>query len=149
MIKRAWEIVRGYWLLPRRLSDLLELAIEDLEKCEANGRYDIDMGHWHLPLRDGCAVCLAGGIMAQTMGVDVKTKVRYPWHRWPDYIAARMCALNSLREGEIARALEHIGRGSEPHPFTNENYPVPYEKDPEAFKSVMRCIANDLRREGY
>lgn len=57
--------------LPDKLSDLLELALGDLEKVEAMPEvYEVDMSDWHLPQRDEfggrcgrCTVCLAGAVI--------------------------------------------------------------------------------------
>jgi hypothetical protein len=57
--------------LPDTLSGLLRVAVEDAKKCEADPRYELDMGVWHTP-KDGadvCLVCMAGAVMAQRLEV--------------------------------------------------------------------------------
>ena len=57
--------------LPPPGEELLELAIADLEKCEDDSRYVINMYDWHSPILRGenagrCSVCLAGAVMAKS-----------------------------------------------------------------------------------
>jgi hypothetical protein len=35
--------------LPEKLSDCLELALRDLEACEQDPAYEVDMKFWHKP----------------------------------------------------------------------------------------------------
>ena len=60
--------------LPDRPSDLLELALVDLALAEADGRYLVNMWHWHLPALvasdEACEACLAGSVMAFSLGAD-------------------------------------------------------------------------------
>ena len=53
--------------LPDKLSDCLELALGDLEKCERSKRYRIDMIEWHNPVAETCYVCLAGSVIARAL----------------------------------------------------------------------------------
>lgn len=55
--------------LPRKLSALLRIAVEDAQKAEATPGYVLHMGTWHSPRHDGvCRVCMAGAIMAMRLG---------------------------------------------------------------------------------
>jgi len=58
--------------LPDNVGDLIRLALKDLEACEANPSYKVDMTYWHLydESDDICYVCLAGSVMAQRLGVE-------------------------------------------------------------------------------
>ena len=53
--------------LPDKPSELIRLALSDLEKCEGDSRYEVDMNEWHVPTQKGhvCYVCLAGSVMAK------------------------------------------------------------------------------------
>ena len=67
--------------LPEKLSDLLDLAVSDAIKCEEDPRYRLNMDTYHTPEKDGCHVCLAGAVMAQTMGAKpTLTKRPWSWH---------------------------------------------------------------------
>ncbi len=56
---------------PNKLSALLQLALRDLKKCEKQPEYEVDMATWHerVSAMNICYVCLAGAVMAQTLGV--------------------------------------------------------------------------------
>lgn len=89
-------------ILPNKLSDLLELAVRDVQKCEAEPtRFRIDMGRWHTPLLSGtCAVCMAGAVLAQTIGVADGQYVA--WKRIVEQ--AQLVAINELRTGDFVDA---------------------------------------------
>ena len=53
--------------LPDTEKELLKLAIVDLEACEEDPLYRINMAWWCAPQREFCAVCLAGSVMAKTL----------------------------------------------------------------------------------
>lgn len=56
--------------LPRKLSALLRIAVEDAQKAEATPGYVLHMGTWHSPRHDGvCRVCMAGAVMAMRLEV--------------------------------------------------------------------------------
>lgn len=58
--------------LPDKLSDLLELAVNDAEAIEKTPGYVLRMGTWHYFERDTntCMVCMAGAVMARSLGVE-------------------------------------------------------------------------------
>jgi hypothetical protein len=90
-------------LQPRALSEWLELALEDLRKCEQDPRYEIDMSSWHHPAEGVCLVCLGGAVMAQTGEVPLE-RTTYPHHMTPEF-ARILQALDYLRSGDIESAL--------------------------------------------
>ena len=56
--------------LPKTLSGLLRVAVEDVQKCESQpDKYQLDMAVWHIPRCNVCMVCMAGAVMAQRLGV--------------------------------------------------------------------------------
>ena len=54
--------------LPSKLSDVILIALEDLEKAEKSKEYEIDMDDWYKP-NGVCKVCFAGAVMAQSEGL--------------------------------------------------------------------------------
>lgn len=56
--------------LPDEPSKLIRVALRDLEKCENDFRYRVDMSFWHNASEETgvCSVCLAGATLAKTMG---------------------------------------------------------------------------------
>ena len=135
--------------LPDKLSDLIDVALADLEACEADPRYVIDMDEWHYPNRRGhCAVCLAGSVMAQRLGASVDT-----WVTPEDFdheTCSSLSALNSLLCGDIFEAVsDRVGSGA----AKGMNLPpdqevVEYRFDPAQFKADMRRLAATLREHG-
>jgi hypothetical protein len=122
-------------------SELLELAMNDLEKCEADPRYEISMESWHDPNGEICKVCLAGAVMAQTCGLPINMvssglakDVGEDWEKGTD-------ALNAFRMGKINLALRYIGYGGD---WTDRDI-VSYHDDKDKFKKQMRQLVKDLK----
>lgn len=100
--------------LPNKASELIRLAIGDLEKAEASERYVIDMGNWHTPenlikeplYSDKCIICLAGAVMAFSLDIDPGI------HCEPVDLDAvngwKLRALNSFRGGCIRLGLKYL-----------------------------------------
>lgn len=77
--------------LPNTLSGLLELAVQDAQKCEALPElYRLDMGQWHTPEAGVCVICMAGAVIAQTLGVSHDADapdMRAPWSTYLEAVA--------------------------------------------------------------
>lgn len=61
--------------LPNKPSKLIEVAIKDLAKVEAEkDKFEIDMNDWYVPHSESptgkpvCAVCFAGSVIAMSLG---------------------------------------------------------------------------------
>lgn len=128
------------------LSACIRAALIDLEKCERDPRYNVDMGLWHVPpsrfsVPNACAVCFAGSVMAQTFGVNHLMSF-YPGDFSVEH-AERFRALDHVRFGHLSAAL--LEMGIDPPLSVNWTVYVPdYREDPEAFKLCMREIATLL-----
>lgn len=134
--------------LPKLASDLIELALNDLEKCEADPRYQINMGTWHKPIKGSeavCAVCFAGAVMAQTNMVDINEN--HNGSALSDADEDRIDALNEFRCGYIREGLDRMGltiNDGVPDDFDAADYRV----YPAKFKAEMKALASDLRQAG-
>lgn len=97
-------------VLPNKLSDLIELAIRDVQKCEAEpARFRLAMGNWHMPVEDGiCEVCLAGAVMAQTLALPDTHYVSFAFDGVRDF-QQQLRALNDVRVGDMVIAVERLG----------------------------------------
>ena len=128
-------------ILPDKLSDLLELALNDLEKTEKDSNYEIWMGGWHIPSYDRvkCNVCLAGAVMAQTL--------EYPLsYNATDVYDPKFLALNQVRQGYVTMALWNLGH------IDVESWNVHiirYSVNPIQFKQTLRDLVPHLREKGY
>ena len=102
--------------LPEKLSDLIILALGDLEKAEKSDEYIVDMIHWHNPLganptsvRQTCQVCLAGSLMAMTLGAP-KDRHLTPSDFLSQEVQNKLLALNFARMGLVNGALDILGK---------------------------------------
>ncbi len=61
---------------PERLSDLIDLAIADARKLDRD-RYTPTAITWHRPdpLENKCMVCLAGSVIAGTLGCEIEASI--------------------------------------------------------------------------
>lgn len=90
--------------LPDKLSDLLDLAVTDAERAEADPRYELRMGTWHRPSGSKCLVCMAGAVMAFTLDADPAR------HLEPDgQNMTKLWAIDSMREGNFEQAAKEVG----------------------------------------
>lgn len=89
-------------MLPEKLSDLLYLAVKDAQACEAQPeKFRLRMGDWFYPDPDGgpCAICMAGAVMAKTLGLSTD-KERFP----EGELAGPLFAVDSMRVGDFTLA---------------------------------------------
>jgi hypothetical protein len=135
--------------LPKKPSKLLALALGDLEKCEQDDRYVIDMQTWHITHGDGCHVCLAGAVLAQSLGCKPDEDPDFN----DDYYfeALQLYALNEFRNGNIHTGfmqldmLDMFDKSSLP-----ASVPVcTYRYSPWLFKNQMREIVELLEGAGF
>jgi hypothetical protein len=136
--------------LPRTPSALIELALADLEKAENSDRYVVDMTTWHDGDRYGCAVCLAGSVMAFSLGFDSDLPAE-PADIGGDDMRA-LYALDCLRTGQIDDGLDYLDIEI-PEQRKDElgrwrRNVTHYEDYPDKFKADMRELAADLKELG-
>ena len=91
------------------LHELLALALDDFEKVLRDPRYAVQMGDYHMPDEQGrkCHVCLAGAVMAKSLGASPAERVSP--HNFPEEVGERLDALDDLRMGEVLGAAELVG----------------------------------------
>lgn len=131
--------------LPDKLSELILVALSDLEKCEDSHRYEIDMNFWHDPDGEVCRVCFAGVVMAQTKNASVYQQLG-PSSFGDDY--DRLRSLNYVRCGEVDRAV-NIFHGKLMYTYFGDMPVTSYYQSPDRFKHDMRRIAGMLKQEDY
>lgn len=142
--------------LPDKPSDLIEVGLRDLEKIEKTPGYSVDMGDWHSFYADTedspvlCHVCLAGAVMAQTLGVpnDVDTTPYDMRDRigGDKALANKLLALDSFRVGYVREGV--CDMDIEPPAGMKSTVAVPaYSDDPKLFKASLRELAAYLRNE--
>ena len=100
--------------LPTHPSRLIRVALADLSAIEADDRYVVNMSDWHAPITDNygrkvCSVCLAGAVMAKTVGVPHEQAISTADLDQYDRVEGRLRALDFFRLGEISAGLEMLG----------------------------------------
>lgn len=134
--------------LPDKPSELILLALEDLEKTEKDGRYRIDMRVYHALMDPGmvCSVCLAGAVIAQRLAPDCDDLILTPLD-FGGVNERKLEALNEFRMGSVEDGLLSMCCADTDVEF-HDRFIVPYEDDPAAFKSDMRELARELSDRG-
>lgn len=147
--------------LPSKPSELIRVAIADLEKIERDPRYRVKMSRWHeAPNPDvvalnpnhglKCDVCLAGAALAchgypidQSLnGVD----------NIEDGLTVRnkIMALDMFRNGRVSDGLRLMGSAGFEDVRMHYKHDVPdYHVQPEGFKIAMLDMADTLAENGY
>ena len=143
---------RKYITARRNISGLLRVALADFESCEQDPQYTINMCDWHKP-NSHCAVCFAGAVMAQTIGLERTTSIRC-YHvlneLFVPLVAQQMLALNDLRLGNALWAWGHLDLPLKDYPLPHLSYVVPrYDEDSAGFKQAMRRMADRFEKAGY
>lgn len=139
--------------LPDKPSALIRLALADLRKVESMPEtYRVDMDRWHHPMLGKCSVCLAGSVIAQTLGEDPAVDTD------PDEIAAdaegfgdKLSALNSFRVGDThwgIHTMLGVSAARDLPETLQAALITPYATDPEAFHRDMSRLADDLSAAG-
>lgn len=135
--------------LANKLSSLLRQAVADLRAIEKNKVYTVDMDRFHYPALGfnktarTCHVCLAGAVMARTLGANPKARMD-PFEYSRD-TEAKLNALDALRRGQITEAMRKIGDFT--RTFRDVDV-IEYSEGPELFKEQMEELAEHLRLVG-
>lgn len=151
------------YLLPHKLSELAQVALNDLALAESLPKqYRIDMGNWLVQKTSGvCVMCAAGAVMSFTLGEALRLGERLDH---PTRIAQRfgenaraLFAIDMLRRGWVGSALAIIN-SDEPektwwecddqddHELTREM--GEYESGPDGWRDEMNQLVSDLREAG-
>lgn len=138
------EIVKD--TLPDKLSDLIEVALRDLESVENDQNYTVDMHLWQSPNYGTCHVCLAGSVLAKTLKVP-KGRGISPAELYTRNtpLARKLFALNAVRTAHVPGALNWLGKRS---PFVERELSrtfISYNDDPARWKDWVRYVVTKLR----
>ena len=141
--------------LPKTPSALIRAALRDLRECEDDNRYVVDMEEWHRPVhycgREVCHVCLAGAVLAQTLGAPRERRILdYDLEQY-GRVEDGLRALDCFRLGEISAGLEMLNFDLSALDAQWTQYAREseyYESDPEPFHARMNSLANYLESCG-
>ena len=138
--------------LPSTPSELIRVALADLRAIERDEGYVVNMRRWHRPVYDNdrgvCAVCLAGAVLAKTLGVEPH-EVIYDTDlaRYGCDVQGLLLALDYFRRGMIEEGLSCLGYdvdelSEEWQQYARKSGYNP--ADPEAFHVRMNNLADYL-----
>ena len=139
--------------LPRKPSDLLALALNDLRKVEKSKKYRVGMYVWHRPALDStpCEVCMAGAVMAKTLGVS-RYESRLP-DSFPPPVECKLDALDAFRNYMWRSGFSEMGVSESRSKkacdaLCSIHDKVSHEKDLNGFHRNMRKAVRIMRTHG-
>ena len=145
--------------LPEKMSDVLELALHDIERVETSPQYEIDMTNWHIydRITGVCSVCMAGAVMAQTLGVPFNETTSLTMVEVSDDDKTKLCILDDVRSSHFIPLLDFIkGEDDEDDKYRplfkdimRFGNIVRYHESPTQFKKDVQRLAETLRKHGY
>lgn len=159
--------------LPNKPSELITIALDDMRKVEANPLYSVYMYDWHLPskpLRNGevvpCNVCMAGAVMAGTLGAAITDELTPSHYRYMPAAAfamgttEKLQALDDLRRGDLLDFIYSLSNavstdltGAEQPTMdfivSDGRLPEYDEEEPTPFYSYLRKYAAQLEASGF
>lgn len=128
--------------LPGRPSELLRLALADLDAAKKSG-VEINMDDWvGRGQKKKCAVCLAGAVMISRLDVPRDGRHSSPLEAHVNAEWRALQALNSLRSGWLEDAASWLGVQSEEIP--PDRYITSYAYDPKGWHRDMKQLLADL-----
>lgn len=133
--------------LPDEPYKLIRLALSDLEKVENDSLYDVYMGIWHTDMGRGekCYVCLAGAVMAFSLGVDKGEALCPGTSRFSTDEVRKLIALDEFRVGHVGDAMNGLGFLED---YSGFNRRIPsYHADSKKFKVEMLKLAADIENK--
>lgn len=145
-------------MLPDKPSELILLALADLEKCELDDNYRVNMNVWHEydyptsmehEYKPTCQICLGGAIMAQTLEVSLEECVDPSSFKGD--LDPKLRSLNAFREGRLHEALKILSleryNSSIPRVVPTTSYTtITYGDNRTNFYQCMNNIVEILKR---
>ena len=149
----------GMVRLPDVPSELLALALDDLEAVNADPLYEIDMWIWHIPRGYNhekhtytyCAVCFAGAVMAKTLNVPYDQSAMND--QFDKDTNNKLVGINSFRSNNVARAVREITNNYAASPTLNDlektvGVPPDVDEDFTGFVAHQRRVVEELKAVG-
>lgn len=99
--------------LAETLSGLLRQSVRDVRKIEKMAGYGLAMNTWHSEDRSHqvCYVCMAGAVMACTLGAPQDASSEIIFREVERHEDAKLRAINSMREGGFRQAHSTVFNG--------------------------------------
>lgn len=148
--------------LPDYPSQILEVALEDLEKCEKDPKFSINMSTWSRVGLDGvCEVCLGGSVLAKTIGkMPVRGSCITPANLGDSRLERTLLFIDGCRPNFIDREpVQFVVRLS--NIIMDPSWDLvkrvveraqsieflAYGKDPDGFKEFIRWLIEEFKKE--
>lgn len=133
--------------LPNKPSELIRIALTDLQSCVADPEYYIiNMDTWHEPVKNGkCEVCMAGAVMAKTLNID-RERREFPSSLGSKF-SSKLCAIDYFRGGYVGLAFMRLLLSFKDGKKYDRIIPSFDLKD--KFFFAMYRLADDLEKDGY
>lgn len=145
--------------LPDKPSELLKMAMDDLEAAEESDEYSVDMGHWYFPniSKEGsiktCKVCLAGSVMANMLPSDRIKSCSPNTLKFNGEIDGdtrdKLMAIDEIRSGFIEHGINRMGIDTDDAYLPNYLDMTGYREDPVVFKEEIKNVIHELKKQGY
>ena len=128
-------------VLPDKLSELLNVALKDLKKCERSKKYEVYMMAWHLPNSDKgtCMVCLAGSVMAKEFKLSPSECAAWSDIK-DDKVKSKIVALSDIAFGVSVNRTVRLAKDNVKAPF------VEYRKDSKKWWKYMRELLRNIKK---
>lgn len=147
-------------MLPDKPSELIRVAINDLNEVSKLPNHEVAMSVWVREYHECCYFCLAGAVMINSLKIEDHLDEVRPWQDDEEITPASMMnaklidkstrmklsALNNFRVGDVSSAMAfHLGIKTE---VENRDI-VPYSKEThDQFCQQLLQIASELEAEG-
>lgn len=133
-------------VLPDKLSELLEVALTDLKKCERSTKYRVSMLHWHTPVPEGnaCWVCLAGSVMAKEFKLSPKDFATFA-HVTNEGVQNKITLLSNLALRTYSDSADNDSLISRVAAETVKERYVSYRQNSKAWWRYMRAMLRKIK----
>jgi len=149
--------------LPNKPSELIRVALRDLEYVEKSPQYLVDMGTWFssaIPGGRPCAVCLAGSVVVRSLLKESPTRLEEEFIGPLDFaypISGKLYALDAFRRGCIHEGLARfygyteidLGRIIDLTGIPERLVIEPYHISSQKFHKDLQLTAECLRLCGH
>ena len=134
--------------LDAKPSDLLDIALEDLQLVQEDNEYELRMEFWHEynHKNDKCFVCLAGAVLSFSLSCNREVNVELC--DFTPKVKDRLTAINSLRIGDVEEAFRLLRLNQDEGAKFNRRVSS-YRDLPEEAVAEWQKLASDLKRTHF
>lgn len=141
--------------LPRLLSGLVDLAARDIAAVHEDPDYRFMSLAWHSPMDGICHVCIAGAVLAKSVGLPPSIRIDRPAGVQAfipgvagERVMAKLHALDDVRIGRVDGALRRLGQRPPDGVSFNFEGHMTTGHFPEPGLAILRSLAARLALHG-